>query len=699
MKKKTIVLGLLFFNLLLMSFLLINSFIIESEKNIYRGKKQEIYTKPDTVLNKEVAEQIYNTANKYNLDLMLEYYNEKGNKDYYCICNNPASWKCELQGETFENKKIYSTKPENGELRIYGFFFKDTIERYLPYEKIFEINDINLSSITIWIESEYAPIYEKMLEKMGYQKSCEKFEYYDYQDENKKYLAVMTLFFFLAVIIYAFSRNAEYAICFSQGFSWLDILKQEIKDIFKSSIIVSFSSLSVVLVILIIKFDFFSVLIYLKKNIMLFGIFLICYIVIFSLAVLYVYNKIGILDIKGKSLNRKLIVISFFCKVVAMVLICNQVSKIVTLYKELQEDVIINKNAKKMTEGIAELFISGKRLNDCQLYIAEKYLDFLENTENVFVVKLPNLDNYQRESAEEISRRLKNLPPDVYKEVMQITEKLLDTGIITKGYLESNEILLPNKERLTKDDIDDDKFNFLVPEGYDYSWVAKDLKETYGDNINFIYYSKENTFFSFDPDINRSTNGYENNLMLEVVNPKLYKNMLDGNDGVNTSKVIDMLCNTYIRYDRTSDLSAYEQIYDKLNLYDLTIEVKETVVVDQIYYGRIKDDINNIIKMVIHIVLFGIAYYILLFYTINLFVNNHIKEITIKIKEGYSFINIFWIYIFILAYQLPIFILQNRHSSHFMIISIFIVILDIFLFCVLSNYIIKKMNLSKVEIR
>lgn len=278
MKKKTIVLGLLFFNLLLMSFLLINSFIIESEKNIYRGKKQEIYTKPDTVLNKEVAEQIYNTANKYNLDLMLEYYNEKGNKDYYCICNNPASWKCELQGETFENKKIYSTKPENGELRIYGFFFKDTIERYLPYEKIFEINDINLSSITIWIESEYAPIYEKMLEKMGYQKSCEKFEYYDYQDENKKYLAVMTLFFFLAVIIYAFSRNAEYAICFSQGFSWLDILKQEIKDIFKSSIIVSFSSLSVVLVILIIKFDFFSVLIYLKKNIMLFGIFLICYI-------------------------------------------------------------------------------------------------------------------------------------------------------------------------------------------------------------------------------------------------------------------------------------------------------------------------------------------------------------------------------------------------------------------------------------
>ena len=125
--------------------------------------------------------------------------------------------------------------------------------------------------------------------------------------------------------------------------------------------------------------------------------------------------------------------------------------------------------------------------------------------------------------------------------------------------------------------------------------------------------------------------------MLEVVNPKLYKNMLDGNDGVNTSKVIDMLCNTYIRYDRTSDLSAYEQIYDKLNLYDLTIEVKETVVVDQIYYGRIKDDINNIIKMVIHIVLFGIAYYILLFYTINLFVNNHIKEITIKIKEGYSF--------------------------------------------------------------
>ena len=129
MKKKTIVLGLLFFNLLLIAFIFVDSFIIKSQKSIKEGKKQEIFTKPELVLNKDVPTQIYNTAKKNNLDIMVEYYNEKGNADYYYIYNNPSSWNLDVQGGIIKDGNVYSTKPENGELRIYGFFYKEMVER------------------------------------------------------------------------------------------------------------------------------------------------------------------------------------------------------------------------------------------------------------------------------------------------------------------------------------------------------------------------------------------------------------------------------------------------------------------------------------------------------------------------------------------------------------------------------------------
>lgn len=695
MKKKTIVLGLLFFNLLLIAFIFVDSFIIKSQKSIKEGKKQEIFTKPELVLNKDVPTQIYNTAKKNNLDIMVEYYNEKGNADYYYIYNNPSSWNLDVQGGIIKDGNVYSTKPENGELRIYGFFYKEMVERLLPYEKIYEIQDINLSSIVIWVDSKYAPIYEKMLGRMGYKKSYDKLELYPEHNSIKVFLAVMTLFFYLSVLIYIFSRNAEYAICYSEGFSGVDVLKQEIKELLVPSVFVSLSALITVLLILIIRYDLFSVFCFIKNNVLGLLLFFVVYIIIFALAVFHVYNKVGILDIKGKQLNRRLIVISSILKVVAMIIICVQVSEIIRISVGLNEDIKIYKDSQKMTSGITKIYISNGRLDNNTLYIAKRYLDFLEDTDDLFVAEFHSIDNIEEHSVpDEELRRL--LSPEEYNERKIREKNTLYSATITKEYLDRNEIFLPDGNRLTKEHIDDDKINFLVPDGFNYSWIKNELEKEYGKNLNFIYYSKDNSFFSFNPDINKSTSGYEKNLMVEVVNPRLYRNLLDGDDGLFTNLVIDMLGNTYY-IKNNNDSSAYEQIYEKLVKHDLTIEIVELTALDQVYYSNIKDSVMRMINNIIYTVIYCVCYLILLFYSINLLVENHLKEIVVKIREGYSFINICWLYIFLLAYQIPVLLLFSRKMFFNMWLSFAIVGLDVFLFILIAKRVINRKNLAKLD--
>lgn len=697
MKKKTIVFGLLILNILIMTSILMSSFSVQSEESLTKGKIKLTFLKPNSKSNKEALKQIYETANRYNIDLLLEYYNEKGELDYYYIYKTPESWQMDLQGGKLEEGIIYSTKPQRDERKIYGIFYETYTERLVPFEKISEIKDINLSTVSIWIPSKYKTIYSQLLTKMGYEESNRQGGVvYDENINLKILLAVMTLFFLLSVVIYSFSRNSEYSICKTQGYSPFDILRMEYKEIIIPSImIIGIESLCIT-VFLSSIYNLGTAGVFFLKNgsyyILLYGIFF----VIFSLAVIYVYSIVGILDIKGKNLNRFLIGISAVLKLLALVIICINLSQITIQVKELFKDIEMYSNSKKMFDGIADLhFSNGTRdIGSNEKYIAERFLDFLENTDDVFVMELAY--QYDFESSDEEMKKI--MSPEEYSKYLKEKEDWIDSGKISVGYLNINEIYLPDGRRLTSDMIDVKKNNFLVPEGYDYSEGKEQFKKYFNMDANFIYYDSDSKFYAFDPTLARRTLGVEDRLYLEIINPDWYRQrMITDPEAEEEGSVTEMMGWTYFTYDKDSELSAYEQIYDSVNKYDLTPNMFEASAVSQIFYEGLYGNIKYSIGLITNSIIYIISYLILLFYAISLLINNHTREIIIKIREGYSFINIFWLHIFLLAYQVPVLILASIRWNINIWIALSAIVVDILLFILMSNRIVKKKNLAKLE--
>ncbi len=697
MKKKTIVFGLLILNILIMTSILMSSFSVQSEESLTKGKIKLTFLKPNSKSNKEALKQIYETANRYNIDLLLEYYNEKGELDYYYIYKTPESWQMDLQGGKLEEGIIYSTKPQRDERKIYGIFYETYTERLVPFEKISEIKDINLSTVSIWIPSKYKTIYSQLLTKMGYEESNRQGGVvYDENINLKILLAVMTLFFLLSVVIYSFSRNSEYSICKTQGYSPFDILRMEYKEIIIPSImIIGIESLCIT-VFLSSIYNLGTAGVFFLKNgsyyILLYGIFF----VIFSLAVIYVYSIVGILDIKGKNLNRFLIGISAVLKLLALVIICINLSQITIQVKELFKDIEMYSNSKKMFDGIADLhFSNGTRdIGSNEKYIAERFLDFLENTDDVFVMELAY--QYDFEPSDEEMKKI--MSPEEYSKYLKEKEDWIDSGKISVGYLNINEIYLPDGRRLTSDMIDVKKNNFLVPEGYDYSEGKEQFKKYFNMDANFIYYDSDSKFYAFDPTLARRTLGVEDRLYLEIINPDWYRQrMITDPEAEEEGSVTEMMGWTYFTYDKDSELSAYEQIYDSVNKYDLTPNMFEASAVSQIFYEGLYGNIKYSIGLITNSIIYIISYLILLFYAISLLINNHTREIIIKIREGYSFINIFWLHIFLLAYQVPVLILASIRWNINIWIALSAIVVDILLFILMSNRIVKKKNLAKLE--
>lgn len=672
MKKKTIVYGLLIFNIIIMTFILSFSFSIQSEESLTKGKKNLLYMKPDSITNKIVASQIYETANKYNIDLMLEYYNEKGSRDYYYIYKSPDSWQMSLQGGKLKEGTIYSTRPDDDENRIYGIFYESYAERLVPFEKIDEIKDINFSTVSIWIPSKYEPIYRQMLNKMGYEESNKRGgAVYDDSMDLKMLLFSMTLFFLLSVIIYAFSRNSEYAILKSEGYSPLDILKMEYKGALVPSLIILFAESILITAVMTFKYNLGTVGTFLIKYGKYYILFYLTYFVIFSFAVIYVYGKVGISDIKGRSLKRILIIISVAFKLLILALICNQLSQIMVQVKELTKDMEMYSISKKRCDGIAQLhaMTETRDIDSNEKYIAERFLDFLDETDKAFILDLP-------ENMEE--------------------EDVINSGTISIGYLNVNEIYLPDGRRLTPDMIDKTKNNYLVPEGYDYTEAKEQLKKYLNIDANFIYYDKDCKFYAYYPSIARNTNGVEQTLFLEIINTDWYRKDIVQND-YEASYLVQFMDNVYFTYDVNSELSAYEQIYDSLNKNDLTLNMPEAISVSHVFYEALYGNIQYSIKLLIYSIIYIISYVILLFYAVTLLVDNHLREIMVKIREGYSFINIFWLYIFLLAYQIPVLILVSIRDYINIGIGLSAVAVDIILLILIAKHIVKRKNLAKLE--
>ena len=697
MKKKTIVFGLLILNILIMTSILMSSFSVQSEESLTKGKTKLTFLKPNSKSNKEALDQIYETANRYNIDLLFEYYNEKGEKNYYYIYKNPESWQMCLQGGELKDGTIYSTKPQQKEKTIYGIFYETYTERLVPFEKISEIKDINLSTLSIWIPSKYESIYRQLLTKMGYEESNRQGGVvYDESINLKILLVVMTLFFLLSVVIYSFSRNSEYSICKTQGYSSFDILRMEYRELMLPSIMIIGIECLCITVFLSSIYNLGTAGVFFLKNgkyyILLYGILF----VIFSLAVIYVYSIVGILDIKGKKLNGILIGASAVFKLLALVIICINLSQITIQVKELFKDIEMYSNSKKMFDGIADLqFSDGSReIDGNKKYIAERFLDFLENTDDVFVMELAY--QYDFEPSDEEMKKI--MSPEEYSKYLKEKEDWIDSGKISVGYLNINEIYLPDGRRLTSDMIDVKKNNFLVPEGYDYSEGKEQFKKYFNMDANFIYYDSDSKFYAFDPTLARRTLGVEDRLYLEIVNPDWYRQrMITDPERKEEDSVIEMMGWTYFTYDKDSELSAYEQIYDSVNKYDLTPNMFEASAVSQIFYEGLYGNIKYSIGLITNSIIYIISYLILLFYAISLLINNHTREIIIKIREGYSFINIFWLHVFLLAYQVPVLILVSIRWNINIWIALFAIVVDILLFILMSKHIVKKKNLAKLE--
>ena len=257
-------------------------------------------------------------------------------------------------------------------------------------------------------------------------------------------------------------------------------------------------------------------------------------------------------------------------------------------------------------------------------------------------------------------------------------------GVINDNYINfTKDVYTTDGNKLTSDLLKEGVYNFLVPEGYDISHIISNMEGYIApESLNFITYSKNSKFFTFNNGTCIDSNGYCSNVVLEVFDPELYYT-------AESSKTFAALMSSYysnsmfFKYDNTSELTAYEQILPVLE--ETGIDgITVTSVPVRIQFAKSLNMLrNSLIYLVIQSLIFLCSFIILLVYSTELYYQNNAKDIALKNITGYSFTELFGKRMLLKTVILPIMLVTGLFFRISPLIALFCMILEIAVFAVL----------------
>ena len=668
MKKKHIMCGLIVFDIIILLVYGVLVFMTYPMQKINEGKSLISIQAAEASDTGEIVKTVSDAAEKLSIDIALECINENYTVDYFRTMNDSKFFDIKTaEGMTLSENKVYSSYPESNEVKIYGFFTKSTNMRIFPFGYLNSRKDIDLSIGKYLVETENIEKLSNELQNNGMEVSTEvgTMIYTDFS-QYKIVIGMFILFMIIAEIFYVFSRSKEYGIRRSMGYSNIDILADELKNNILQLVILPLLTVFISFIVLSVIFDIFSAVIYMEfmllRLIMLIG----GAFMLFSVSVIIFSKKCSAEHIKGFSRNKELFSATVIFKTIVIavtaVSLTSVLSSAVKTYKMYRTTKASVKNISCYAATELNTFVEDPVI-ECDKY-APAFLDFyrkMHDSHDLIIANLRYIDDMPEESP-----------------------LGLGFGVINDNFIDfSKDIYAPDGSKITSEQLVQGCYNYLVPEGYDTSINTEHLEGYISpEQINYITYSAESRFFTFNNETCVDYNGYCNNVVLEVFDPELYyKN--------ESTKTFAALMSSYysnsmfFRYDKSDSAAAYEQIIPILEETGIDRITVTSIPVSTQFTKSLNSLRNSLIYLVIQSFIFICAFIILLIYSTELYYQNNAKDIALKNITGYSFTELFGKRMLIKTLILPILLITGIFFRISPIIAFSCMIMEIAVFAFL----------------
>ena len=672
MKKKSIMCGLIIFDVIILLVYGLLNFITYPMDKVNENKSLISIESVDPTDTAEIVKKINAASEKLSVDVAFEYINEDYNIDYFRTMNDENFFDIETAaGMPSSENTVYSSAPVGNEVKIYGFFTQSTDMRILPFSMLRSRKDIDLSMGKYLVNTSCIDRLSAELKQNGMDVSSEigttisnDFSQY------KIMIGMFILFMIIAEIFYVFSRSKEYGIRRSMGYSGADILTDELKNNILQLIILPLLTVIISFIVLSAVFDVNSAAMFIRFMAAGLAFLIGSALAVFSVSVILFSMKCSADHIKGFSRNKELFTATVIFKsiviTVTAVSLTGVIGSALKTYKMYRTTKVSVKSIEDYAATELNTFIEDP-VAECDKY-APILLDFyrkMHDSHDLLIACMRGID----------------VEPDGGYVIGA------GYGVINDNYINfTKDIYTADGNKLTSDILKEGVYNFLVPEGYDTSLIISHMKGHIApENLNFITYSKNSRFFTFNNETCIDDNGYCSDVVLEVFDPELYYITED-------TKTFSALMSSYysnsmfFRYDNTSELTAYEQLLPLLEETGMD-RITVTSVPVRIQFAKTLNMLRNeLIYLVVQSIIFLCSFIILLVYSTELYYRNNAKDIALKNITGYSFTEIFGSRMILKTFILPIMLITGMFYHISPLIALFCMILEIVIFAVLIRH-------------
>ena len=639
MTKKKVIIATYMITLVLIVLTAFLQFATTISIQIDQGKSILILEKPEILTNEEYIHSLIEISTSLSSDIMFSRVSQENDFQYFKT--NIDSKFLDLwtsQESTLLGEGKFLSSDEGADGRIYGFVSEDSnifvygIDRlpdfkldlsvgkfYVPDDKLTEwINAFDQSGIGCEVSNEVSiPV-----------------------DKSFLFVIVLFVFFlFISVVFYSASRAREYTIKKSMGYSNFDISAGALKNNLR------WSAPAVVLVLLLsfiffgIVYDFISsayfVLSMLPKFLF---VFLLLQVTMF-VSVFFVGRACHVQQIKGHNSNKGIFVFATVAKAIIFVILIIYISQVMNVFQNAYRQYNTVKETAAAVNGFAVIpytRIQGEDPSEKADKYVNRFLGFYQEMHDTKQAIIASMNQAVYENEDQFS-----MEGALGQETVVFT--LLPSVIINDNYLDYNQKITGlNGERITSADLIADKYNILIPVGYDKEKILsiRAIQSDYGEEaLHFIEYSPESEFFAFSSKGSTDQPGYLSNVIAYVYDPEIEVAHVD-NDIVVGNLQGYFSGGFFFRYDTNTELTPYEQISSIIKSNGLSGIIVESPSVQNFYQQDLSSArlLVTILATILAVLIFSFVY--LLLYSAEQYFLHFAKSISVKLLNGHSLLDI-----------------------------------------------------------
>ncbi len=585
-----------------------------SYRSITNGYKELVISGDREINTTDYANAFSDVCQSVESDVYFRKYNISFNGYDYYRTTSENNFQLGFINYNWNTDTIYSSQPLENEKRIYGFF-NDIQIRILPLER--QNNLFDSEKITAFVRYEYIEQFSKICSEYDLNCSYNNSAYiHNSYSEWKNTLMIFIMFLFISIIFYSFSCRKDTIIKKALGFTPIKIFTLQFKECFKPFLIICTFSLFTSFIFFTIKNDLISSALFNIIVISLLIVLIIISALFFAISFIYIASSAKIKHMKGNSNKKDFLNITECFRIIILCLLLSNISSL-NLIK-----TITDLNQLKNSEVNYQDFLTFKAHN-----IQEYDLKYEE-----YAPKLLDAYNELCNSGLILVTRLSETSTS-------ISEATTNTQYITvnNNYIDFCDNLIDtNGNKINSTTLKKGKINFLFPDKSNPSDFIKDRSHIFKpEDINIIYYNSSSDFDL----LSNSTDGRRvKNIVLEVKDLNFYAQH-------ESSRTIYEFLTAYfsnsvfMKYDPSFKI-PYEQISPVLKKYNIDglvfraplvcDEISETIAITKRYL------LYNIFTSSLYL----FAFFVLIVFSASLYCSCKLQDISLKLINGLSVLQI-----------------------------------------------------------